>query len=87
MFQQNTLSSYHTARFAASLPEIAARAKCEKLRVVKTVPAGKALTRFSSDEVAGDLPEGRCQLRLPVKGAKFSTEYKLCRFPGAEVRR
>ena len=76
------------------LPEIAARAKCEKLRVVKTVPVGKVLARFPREEVAeGDLAElDRCQVRLPVKGAKFSTEwtpaaYKLCRFPGTEVRR
>ena len=62
------------SRFDPSLPEIAARAKCEKLRVVKTVPPGKALARFSRDEVAADLAWGRCQVRLPVKGAKFSTE-------------
>ena len=35
--------------FIQSLPEIAARAKCEKLRVVKTVPLGKPLARFSKE--------------------------------------
>ena len=32
-----------------SLPEIAARAKCEKLRVVKTVAVGNPLARFSRE--------------------------------------
>ena len=67
-------------------PESAARAKCEKLRVVKMLAVGRVRARFSKELVAADL-----EVRRPVKGAKFSRESppadKLCRFPTPRVRR